>query len=360
MRLVSYWYENGCIFPDMGTVFIALDQATQENGCLKVLPGSQRVGRIDHVRVGDQVGADVERVTEVQKFLPLAHVEMEPGDALFFHCNLLHRSEQNHSDHRRWAFLVAYNRASNDPVMEHHHPRYTPMAKTHDKDTNKPVIEHYHPHYTPMSKVPNTAIKECTTATEIAGKDFFDPASEVSLKKVANSVIKTCATPVDPEEKDIWDPVARPSVLLSEEAIFVGGWFYHRLSLLQKPHDIMQNRTTKYDKRRYLKARRKTGFRLRAGASTIDAVTVDRTVQLSSALFTLKCAEVQNLFLQRLLLSSVKREKGVPSKQRLGICLEIKKGAAFKFKQRLFVKARSLPVGQCTFECDVVGLSRGS
>ncbi|XP_019630087.1 PREDICTED: uncharacterized protein LOC109474256 isoform X1 [Branchiostoma belcheri] len=154
----GYWYENGCIFPDMGTVFIALDQATQENGCLKVIPGSQRVGRIDHVRVGDQVGADVERVTEVRKFLPLAHVEMEPGDALFFHCNLLHRSEQNHSDHRRWAFLVAYNRASNNPVMEHHHPRYTPMSK------------------------------------------------------VANSVIKTCATPVDPEEKDIWDPVACPSV----------------------------------------------------------------------------------------------------------------------------------------------------
>ncbi|XP_019630088.1 PREDICTED: uncharacterized protein LOC109474256 isoform X2 [Branchiostoma belcheri] len=162
----GYWYENGCIFPDMGTVFIALDQATQENGCLKVIPGSQRVGRIDHVRVGDQVGADVERVTEVRKFLPLAHVEMEPGDALFFHCNLLHRSEQNHSDHRRWAFLVAYNRASNNPVMEHHHPRYTPM-----------------------SKVPNTAIKECTTATEIAGKDFFDPASEVSLKKVTEKTL---------------------------------------------------------------------------------------------------------------------------------------------------------------------------
>ncbi|KAI8482984.1 hypothetical protein Bbelb_392840 [Branchiostoma belcheri] len=248
MRLVSYWYENGCIFPDMGTVFIALDQATQENGCLKVIPGSQRVGRIDHVRVGDQVGADVERVTEVRKFLPLAHVEMEPGDALFFHCNLLHRSEQNHSDRRRWAFLVAYNRASNNPVMEHHHPRYTPMAKgtithathpcqryelpnhrapsptlhTHVKGTNNALIEHYNPRYTPTSKVsgrsssfertflqnrytsprdwifrrhprrpaavewavPNTAIRECTTATEIAGKDFFDPATEVSLKKV--------------------------------------------------------------------------------------------------------------------------------------------------------------------------------
>ncbi|XP_078581402.1 L-proline trans-4-hydroxylase-like isoform X2 [Branchiostoma floridae x Branchiostoma japonicum] len=156
----GYWYENGCIFPDMGTVSIALDKATQENGCLKVIPGSHRIGRIDHVLVGHQMGADVERVTEIQKFLPLVHVELEPGDALFFHCNLLHRSEQNHSDKRRWAFLVAYNRASNNPVIEHHHSRYVPMAK-----------------------VPNSAIKMCTTTTDLTGKEFSDPATE-DIKKV--------------------------------------------------------------------------------------------------------------------------------------------------------------------------------
>ena len=32
----SYWYNNGCLFPDMGTVFIAIDKCDQENGCLKV------------------------------------------------------------------------------------------------------------------------------------------------------------------------------------------------------------------------------------------------------------------------------------------------------------------------------------
>ena len=33
----SYWYSNGCLFPDMGTVFIAIDKCDLENGCLKVL-----------------------------------------------------------------------------------------------------------------------------------------------------------------------------------------------------------------------------------------------------------------------------------------------------------------------------------
>ena len=32
----GYWYENGCLYPDMGSVFIALDPCTTENGCLQV------------------------------------------------------------------------------------------------------------------------------------------------------------------------------------------------------------------------------------------------------------------------------------------------------------------------------------
>lgn len=59
--------------------------------------------------------------------LPLVEVEMDPGDALFFHSNILHRSDQNKSDRRRWAFLIAYNRASNDPVIKHPHPNYTKL-----------------------------------------------------------------------------------------------------------------------------------------------------------------------------------------------------------------------------------------
>ena len=32
----GYWYQNGCLFPDLASVFIALDPATRENGCLQV------------------------------------------------------------------------------------------------------------------------------------------------------------------------------------------------------------------------------------------------------------------------------------------------------------------------------------
>ena len=64
--------------------------------------------------------------------MPLDYVEMEPGDALFFHSNLLHRSDQNRSDQPRWAMICCYNAARNDPYKEAHHPRYTPLSVVPD------------------------------------------------------------------------------------------------------------------------------------------------------------------------------------------------------------------------------------
>jgi hypothetical protein len=41
------------------------------------------------------------------------YVELEPGDALFFHSNILHRSEGNTSDRPRWSIISCYNSLSN-------------------------------------------------------------------------------------------------------------------------------------------------------------------------------------------------------------------------------------------------------
>lgn len=157
----GYWYKNGCLFPNMGTVFIAIDKCDKENGCLQVLKGSHLAGRVEHVAVGEQNGADLERVNELKKIMPLIHVELDPGDALFFHCNVLHTSDQNRSNRRRWAFLISYNRADNNPYLPHHHPQYTPLHK-----------------------VPNGAIIECSCVTDMSGKDFMKNTDDVSVKLI--------------------------------------------------------------------------------------------------------------------------------------------------------------------------------
>jgi ectoine hydroxylase len=128
----GYWYQNGVLFPLLASVMIAVDPSRRENGCLQVLQGSHHCGRVNHVLTGDQAGADRERVDELVKRLPLVYCEMDPGDALFFHSNLLHRSDQNRSEQPRWAMICCYNAARNDPYKESHHPRYTPLKVVPD------------------------------------------------------------------------------------------------------------------------------------------------------------------------------------------------------------------------------------
>lgn len=129
----GYWYHNGCLAPDMASVMVALDKATKANGCLQVLRGSHKAGRVEHgVLPGDQVGANAERVEWMLKRYERVHVELDPGDALFFHCNVMHRSDQNRSADRRWTVLFCYNAAANDPFVPHHHPGYTKLDKVSD------------------------------------------------------------------------------------------------------------------------------------------------------------------------------------------------------------------------------------
>lgn len=130
----GYWYQNGVLFPLLTSVYIAIDRATRENGCMQVIRKSHELGRINHVTTGDQAGAEMEHVNEALKRLELVYVEMEPGDALIFHCNLLHRSDQNRSDHPRWSMICCYNAARNDPYKESQHPRYTPLVKVPDAE----------------------------------------------------------------------------------------------------------------------------------------------------------------------------------------------------------------------------------
>lgn len=127
----GYWYTYGCLYPDLATCMVAVDQATRENGCLQVLRGSHRMGRIDH-DFKTQLGADPERVAEAVRTLEMVDCTLEIGDGIFFHSNLLHCSGQNKSPNPRRAFLCCYNARRNSPYKVVRHPQYTPLAKVPD------------------------------------------------------------------------------------------------------------------------------------------------------------------------------------------------------------------------------------
>ena len=86
------------------------------------LKGSHLLGRVQHGRFGDQTGADPERVDEARKVCELVNCIMEPGDALFFHANTLHGSNQNRSAHPRWSLICCYTAANNLSHKPEMHP----------------------------------------------------------------------------------------------------------------------------------------------------------------------------------------------------------------------------------------------
>jgi ectoine hydroxylase len=128
----GYWYNNGCLYPLLASCMIAVDRATRANGCLQVLKGSHHLGRIDHGQVGDQTGADIEHVRAALERLERVDCELESGSAVFFHCNLLHCSAQNHSPNPRWALICCYNAARNNPYKQSRHPQYAFLEKWPD------------------------------------------------------------------------------------------------------------------------------------------------------------------------------------------------------------------------------------
>ena len=138
----GYWY-SGFPYPDMGSCMIAVDRATRQNGCLQVIRGSHRLGRIEHGKVADQTGADTARVELLLQRLERVYCEMAPGSVLFFHSNLLHRSDANDSPDPRWALICCYNTVHNQPFRKEVKDQYSPLERWDDAKVREVGERHW-------------------------------------------------------------------------------------------------------------------------------------------------------------------------------------------------------------------------
>jgi ectoine hydroxylase-related dioxygenase (phytanoyl-CoA dioxygenase family) len=130
----GYWYKNEFLFPEqMISIMVAITGANKQNGCLQVIKGTHKMGRIEHGFSGEQVGASQHYVDLALKTMELVYVELKAGDALFFHPNLLHRSEANLSDKARWSLISVYNRSTNVPYNEPSQSSTIPLQMVPDE-----------------------------------------------------------------------------------------------------------------------------------------------------------------------------------------------------------------------------------
>lgn len=102
-----YWVPVAQDASEVATVIVFLDDATIENGCLWVVPGSHHDGPVP-VREdgGDPFAANELDLSAAEE--AAVPVELAAGDIVLFGSYLLHRSAPNLSDHGRRALLFSY------------------------------------------------------------------------------------------------------------------------------------------------------------------------------------------------------------------------------------------------------------
>ncbi len=99
------WHQDSSYWPwqpmNLVSVMTALDDASPENGCLQVIPGTHKE-EVQHY--GKELRVDLDDDFQSRT----RYVPLQAGDSLLFHSLLLHASEPNHSDRDRRVCIISY------------------------------------------------------------------------------------------------------------------------------------------------------------------------------------------------------------------------------------------------------------
>jgi len=92
------------------SAWIALTPSDQTNGCMRAIPGSHKLGLLDHENIqdpnllnrrGERISADVDESQAVG-------IVLRPGEMSLHHTNIVHGSKSNGSDGPRIGFIVRF------------------------------------------------------------------------------------------------------------------------------------------------------------------------------------------------------------------------------------------------------------
>ena len=99
---------------------LAIDPATPQNGCLRIVPDSHTRG---YLGLSDEGGAIMKGATQEQELRDagldparIVDLELEPGDLAIWGLLTVHGSQQNRSDKDRCILISSYTRAESSPV----------------------------------------------------------------------------------------------------------------------------------------------------------------------------------------------------------------------------------------------------
>jgi len=112
------WHQDYPFFPhtnfDLLAVMIYLDDSTEENGCLTIVPGSHKWGPRNHLFAKDGAfSSQLEDKAVLEDQGRWLKVPVPAGGMEVHHCNMLHSSTANRGTKPRSALVIQYRAADN-------------------------------------------------------------------------------------------------------------------------------------------------------------------------------------------------------------------------------------------------------
>ena len=111
-KVVS-WHQDASYWPltpsKAVTAWLAIDDATVENACMRYIPGTHRFGHLTYtLREDDDTNVLNQTVIGAEQFGEPVNVELAAGEISLHSDLLLHGSEANQSDRRRCGLTLRY------------------------------------------------------------------------------------------------------------------------------------------------------------------------------------------------------------------------------------------------------------
>jgi len=125
----THWHQDRAVTLEeadqtrMLTVWVAVNDATVENGCLQVIPGSHRSSMRTHCPKGQL--AIPQNLFNANDAKPLP---VKAGGVVLFDPLTIHSSLENHSDDVRWSFDLRYN-VTGDPTGRPMFPEFIARSR---------------------------------------------------------------------------------------------------------------------------------------------------------------------------------------------------------------------------------------
>lgn len=106
------WHQDAAYWPlepmEVVTLWLAVDESTPENGCVRVIPGSHKEsvhGLRNNTEVANVLGSESDVEVDESK---AADLVLAPGDVEVHHPNIMHGSNANTSPKRRCGLTIRY------------------------------------------------------------------------------------------------------------------------------------------------------------------------------------------------------------------------------------------------------------